>query len=165
MNRTDNPYLPYPVRIDQIVTETEDQKLKTFKLVFLNPEDEEKFKYIPGQFAELSVPGRGEVPMGIASSPTEKGFLSFSSGVLSIVEHQAEDSHHRVAEGTEEGDFVCRRDTERQNGLPQKDMVDRRRLRCFRENRYLPILPKNIDLCDLRVTAVKKRFSREVRHG
>jgi len=43
----DNPYWPYPVRIEQIVTETEDQNLKTFKLVFLNPEDEKKFNPLP----------------------------------------------------------------------------------------------------------------------
>jgi NAD(P)H-flavin reductase len=73
-----NPYLPYPVRIDSIVTETEDRNLKTFKLVFLNPEDESKFKYIPGQFAELSVAGLGEIPIGIATSPTEKGFIKFT---------------------------------------------------------------------------------------
>ncbi len=73
-----NPYLPYPVRIDSIVTETEDRNLKTFKFVFLNPEDEGKFNYIPGQFAELSVAGQGEIPIGIASSPTEKGFVKFT---------------------------------------------------------------------------------------
>ncbi len=73
-----NPYLPYPVRIDSIVTETEDRNLKTFKFVFLNPEDEGKFDYIPGQFAELSVAGQGEIPIGIASSPTEKGFVKFT---------------------------------------------------------------------------------------
>lgn len=74
----DNPYLPYPVRIDNIFTETEDRNLKTFKFVFLNPEDEEKFAYTPGQFAELSIAGQGEIPIGIASSPTEKGFVSFT---------------------------------------------------------------------------------------
>jgi len=73
-----NPYLPYPVRIESIVTETEDRNLKTFKLVFLNPEDEAKFSYMPGQFAELSVAGLGEIPIGIASSPTEKGFIKFT---------------------------------------------------------------------------------------
>lgn len=73
-----NPYLPYPVRIDSIVTETEDRNLKTFKFVFLNPEDEGKFSYTPGQFAELSVAGLGEIPIGIASSPTEKGFVKFT---------------------------------------------------------------------------------------
>ncbi len=73
-----NPYQPYPVRIDEIITETEDRVLKTFKFVFLNPEDEEKFSYKAGQFAELSVTGQGEIPIGIASSPTEKGFIKFT---------------------------------------------------------------------------------------
>lgn len=73
-----NPYLPYPVRIDSVTTETTDRNLKTFKLVFLNPEDEAKFAYTPGQFALLSVAGQGEIPIGIASSPTEKGFIKFT---------------------------------------------------------------------------------------
>jgi NAD(P)H-flavin reductase len=77
-NEVENPYLPYPVRIESVVTETEDRNLKTFKLVFLNPEDEARFNYNPGQFAELSVAGLGEIPIGIASSPTEKGFLKFT---------------------------------------------------------------------------------------
>jgi NAD(P)H-flavin reductase len=83
--KLENPYWPYPVRIEEVVTETEDEKLKTFKLVFLNPKDEEKFKYRPGQFAELSVSGRGEIPIGIASSPTEKGFLSFTVNEVGLV--------------------------------------------------------------------------------
>lgn len=74
----ENPYLPYPVRIDKITTETEDRNLKTFRFVFINPEDEEKFAYIPGQFAELSIAGKGEIPIGIASSPTEKGHVTFT---------------------------------------------------------------------------------------
>ena len=56
-----NPYQPYPVRIDEIITETEDRVLKTFKFVFLNPEDEEKFSYQSGQFAELSVNAMREI--------------------------------------------------------------------------------------------------------
>lgn len=47
---------------------------KTFKLVILNPDDEKKFNYCARQFAELSIAGKGEIPIGIASSPTEKGF-------------------------------------------------------------------------------------------
>ncbi|VEN72905.1 Heterodisulfide reductase subunit F [Candidatus Desulfarcum epimagneticum] len=73
-----NPYEPYPVRIDQIIDAVEDKSLKTFKFVFLNPGDEEKFAYAAGQFAELSVAGVGEIPIGIASSPTEKGFVMFT---------------------------------------------------------------------------------------
>jgi sulfhydrogenase subunit gamma (sulfur reductase) len=80
-----NPYLPYPVRIDQIITETEDRNLKTFKFVFLNPEDESRFAYHPGQFAELSIAGKGEIPIGIASSPTEKGFIKFTVNKVGLV--------------------------------------------------------------------------------
>ncbi len=80
-----NPYLPYPVRIDEIVTETEDRVLKTFKLVFINPEDEKKFQYKAGQFAELSITGKGEIPIGIASSPTEEGYLKFTVNKTGLV--------------------------------------------------------------------------------
>ncbi len=80
-----NPYLPYPVRIDEIITETEDKNLKTFKFVFLNPEDEEKFAYRAGQFAELSIAGKGEIPIGIASSPTENGFVMFTVNKVGLV--------------------------------------------------------------------------------
>ncbi len=80
-----NPYLPCPVRIDEIITETEDKNLKTFKLVFLNAADEQKFSFQAGQFAELSIAGKGEIPIGIASSPTERGFLKFTVNKVGLV--------------------------------------------------------------------------------
>jgi len=80
-----NPYLPYPVRIDKIITETEDRNLKTFRFVFLNSKDEEKFSYTPGQFAELSIAGKGESSIGIASSPTEKGHVTFTVNKVGLV--------------------------------------------------------------------------------
>jgi len=92
---TDNPYLPYPVRIQQIITETEDRNLKTFKLVFLNKDDEEHFDYVPGQFCELSIAGKGEIPIGIASSPTEKGFLLFTVNKAGVVTKYI----HNMSEG------------------------------------------------------------------
>jgi NAD(P)H-flavin reductase len=81
----ENPYLPYPVRIDSVVTETEDRHLKTFKLVFLHSEDREKFNHRAGQFAELSIAGKGEIPIGIASSPTEQGYLLFTVNKVGVV--------------------------------------------------------------------------------
>lgn len=81
----ENPYLPYPVSIDSVVTETEDRNLKTFKLAFLHAEDGEKFSHQPGQFAELSIAGKGEIPIGIASSPTEKGYLLFTVNKVGLV--------------------------------------------------------------------------------
>ena len=90
-----NPYLPYPVKIDEIITETEDKNLKTFKFVFLNPEDEKRFGYHAGQFAELSIAGKGEIPIGIASSPSEKGFIMFTVNKVGLVS-----SHlHAMAKG------------------------------------------------------------------
>lgn len=94
----DNPYLPLPVRIEQITVETEDKNLRTFKLVFLNKEDEEQFSYIPGQFCELSIPGQGEIPIGIASSPTESGFLMFTINKTGVVT--------RYIHNMKEGDII-----------------------------------------------------------
>lgn len=80
-----NPYLPYPVRIEDVIVATTDKALRTYKLVFVNPEDEKAFQYTPGQFAELSVAGRGEIPIGIASSPTEPGHLLFTVNRVGLV--------------------------------------------------------------------------------
>jgi NAD(P)H-flavin reductase len=83
------------VRISEIVTETEDRNLKTFKFVFIDPADEEKFAYQAGQFAELSVTGKGEIPIGIASSPSEKGFVKFTVNKVGLVSTQL----HAMREG------------------------------------------------------------------
>ena len=91
----ENPYYPYPVRIASTVIETEDRNLKTFKFEFLNPDDEKKFAYMPGQFGELSVTGKGEIPIGIASSPTEKGFLMFTVNKVGVVSSAL----HNMVEG------------------------------------------------------------------
>ena len=88
-----NPYLPLPVRIDDVVVETEDRNIKTFSLSFLNKEDKVGFKYTPGQFAELSVLGKGEAPFGMASSPTQAGCLEFTvskAGVVTTALHDME---------------------------------------------------------------------------
>lgn len=85
-----NPYLPNPVRIDQVIVETDDRSLKSFRLVFLSEDEERAFQYTPGQFAELSLAGKGEIPIGIASSPTEKGHLLFTvnrAGVVTTALH------------------------------------------------------------------------------
>ncbi|MBN2443393.1 MAG: FAD/NAD(P)-binding protein [Spirochaetales bacterium] len=73
-----NPYVPYPVTIEDITIENELKDLKTFKLVFDRPDDYKAFSYMPGQFAELSLFGIGEAPFGIASSPSEDGYVMFT---------------------------------------------------------------------------------------
>ena len=73
-----NPYLPYPARIEEALIENEAKDLKTFRLAFEDPDHAAEFEYMPGQFAELSLPGMGEAPFGIASSPTEGDDLLFT---------------------------------------------------------------------------------------
>nr|MDO8087103.1 FAD/NAD(P)-binding protein [Candidatus Sigynarchaeum springense] len=70
--------MPMLAKIKSITTENRVNDIKTFELVFKNEEDLAKFKYVPGQFAELSIFGKGECPIGIASSPTEKGSIKFT---------------------------------------------------------------------------------------
>jgi NAD(P)H-flavin reductase len=53
--------------------------------VFVDEEHERAFAYLPGQFAEVSVDGFGESPIGIASSPTEKGYLLFTIKQVGLV--------------------------------------------------------------------------------
>jgi len=87
-----NPYKPTPVKISDIVVENEARDIKTFKLTFIDKADEENFVFLPGQFAELSMFGFGECPIGIASSPTEKGYLLFTvkrAGVVTTQLHRA----------------------------------------------------------------------------
>jgi sulfhydrogenase subunit gamma (sulfur reductase) len=73
-----NPYVPFPVTIADIVVENSLADIKTFTLAFDREEDRNAFSYLPGQFAGLSLPGVGEAPIGIASSPTEEGYLLFT---------------------------------------------------------------------------------------
>ncbi|TYO97729.1 FAD/NAD(P)-binding protein [Desulfallas thermosapovorans] len=91
-----NPYLPLPVKLVKNFTETEDKLIHTFTLQFLSEEDEKSFPYMPGQFAELCVFGKGEAPFGIASSPTEPGFLKFSVAKVGVVSTAL----HLMEEGT-----------------------------------------------------------------
>jgi sulfhydrogenase subunit gamma (sulfur reductase) len=88
-----NPYVPIPMRIEKVTVETEDRSIKTFDLSFIHKEDEQVFRYLPGQFAQLSVFGKGEAPFGIASSPTRAGLLQFTvsrAGLLTSALHQME---------------------------------------------------------------------------
>ncbi|MBN2442017.1 MAG: FAD/NAD(P)-binding protein [Spirochaetales bacterium] len=73
-----NPYIPKTVAIHKITIENDSKDLKTFTLEFQNKKDDDDFSYRCGQFAMISVPGAGECPVGIASSPLDKGFLEFT---------------------------------------------------------------------------------------
>ena len=87
-----NPYLPIPVTIKKITIENESRDIKTFDLAFNDKKDIEKFGYTCGQFAEISILGAGEAPIGIASSPMDKELVQFtvkkySTGVVTSALH------------------------------------------------------------------------------
>ncbi len=89
-----NPYIPIPVDLVKIITEVTTKDIKTFRFSFVNKEDGENFKYLPGQFAELSIFGKGESPIGIASSPTQEGYIEFTvqkAGVVTSALHDLEE--------------------------------------------------------------------------
>ena len=73
-----NPYIPKLTKVKSIVSENKANDIKTIELEFKKEEDYKAFDYIPGQFAEISILGKGECPIGIASSPTEEGTIKFT---------------------------------------------------------------------------------------
>jgi len=73
-----NPYIPMLAKIKSIISENEVRDIKTIELEFQKEEEYKAFDYIPGQFAEISIIGKGECPIGIASSPTEEGTIKFT---------------------------------------------------------------------------------------
>jgi len=73
-----SPYIPILTTVKSTVSENKLNDIKTIELEFKKEEDYKNFDYIPGQFAEISIMGLGECPIGIASSPTEEGSIKFT---------------------------------------------------------------------------------------
>jgi len=89
-----NPYIPNLAVIRKVITENEVKDIKTFELVFQDPEAMKSFGYRCGQFAEISVFGAGECPIGIASSPMDEGYIQFTVkkvGVVTTTLHNSEE--------------------------------------------------------------------------
>jgi len=80
-----NPYIPCPVDLRRITVENDAQDIKTFEFVFQDPADRERFAFQCGQFAELSILGVGESPIGIASSPMEAEHVQFTVKKMGLV--------------------------------------------------------------------------------
>jgi NAD(P)H-flavin reductase len=68
-----NPFQPYMARIVRIFRMVPDNHL--FTLRFLEEDRAANFRHRPGQFVMLSVPGAGEAPISISSSPSRPGIL------------------------------------------------------------------------------------------
>ena len=68
---TENVYLPKVAVLDRVVEEIAD--VKTFYWHFEDPAEQAAFrKFLPGQFAQVSVFGAGEFPASLPPSPTEE---------------------------------------------------------------------------------------------
>src|SRR5579864_4396561 len=70
---SDNPYQPYMARIVRIYRMVKDNWVFTIR--FLDAHRANTFEHRPGQFVMLSVPGTGEAPISISSSPSRPGVL------------------------------------------------------------------------------------------
>jgi len=79
-NSIRNPYLPTPMHVLHAYYESNDRSLKTLELSFDDPQDSAKFfrKFNPGQFCQLSIFGKGESPIGVASAAWEGDFVRFT---------------------------------------------------------------------------------------
>jgi sulfhydrogenase subunit gamma (sulfur reductase) len=73
-----NVYVPMLTTVKDIISENKVNDIKTLELIFNKEKDAGNFNYIPGQFAEISLIGKGECPIGIASSPTEENSIKFT---------------------------------------------------------------------------------------
>lgn len=69
----DNVYDTHKCRVLRIYKLTEMDKLFLFR--FENPEMAQNWRFKPGQFVEVSLPGVGEVPISISSSAMRLGFF------------------------------------------------------------------------------------------
>ncbi|MDP1862252.1 MAG: FAD/NAD(P)-binding protein [Gemmatimonadaceae bacterium] len=68
-----NPYQPHTARLVQIYKMVPDHYLFTIR--FEDDDVSARFRHRPGQFVMLSVPGAGEAPISISSSPTRRGVI------------------------------------------------------------------------------------------
>lgn len=68
-----NPYQPHLARIVRVFKMVDDNWLFTFR--FRDDRIAASFQHRPGQFVMLSLPGAGEAPISISSSPSRPGIL------------------------------------------------------------------------------------------
>jgi len=83
-------YVASKMRITAITQETSD--VRTFRLEFCDPDENERFEFRAGQFGLYSVFGAGEATFCISSAPTHKGYIECSAKRVGKV---TEDLHHR----------------------------------------------------------------------
>ena len=80
----------FKAEILNIIRLTDMEKL--FQIRIVDPGERARFSFLPGQFVMLEVPGYGEIPISISSSPSKKGHLELCirrAGVVTGALHRA----------------------------------------------------------------------------
>jgi len=81
----------FKAEITNVIRLTEMEKL--FHVRIIDDAERERFSFLPGQFVMLDVPGYGEVPISISSSPSNKGFIELCirrAGTVTNALHRAQ---------------------------------------------------------------------------
>jgi NAD(P)H-flavin reductase len=71
--RATSPWLPWPVTIEDIRPEV--PGITTYKLAFNDPQVAQAYRFRPGQFNMLYLPGVGESAISISSNPEQTGVV------------------------------------------------------------------------------------------
>ncbi len=89
-SRLMNTHRVFKAEISSITQLTEKEKL--FHIRILDPAERQRFTFLPGQFVMVEVPGYGEVPISIAGSASNRGFIELCirrAGMVTSVLHRA----------------------------------------------------------------------------
>lgn len=78
-----NPWLTHAARIRSIKQEV--AGIATYELVFEEPPVAESFRFLPGQFNMLYLPGFGEAAISISSNPAQHGSVAHTVRVAGTV--------------------------------------------------------------------------------
>jgi NAD(P)H-flavin reductase len=80
----------FKAEITNVIRLTDMEKL--FQIRLLDPTERERFSFRAGQFVMVEVPGYGEIPISVSSSPSAKGLLELcirKAGVVTGILHKA----------------------------------------------------------------------------
>lgn len=81
----------FEAEITNVIHLTDMEKL--FHLRFVEPSVRRRFTFLPGQFVMVEVPGFGEIPISLSSSPSNHGYLELcirNVGTVTSVLHRAQ---------------------------------------------------------------------------
>jgi sulfhydrogenase subunit gamma (sulfur reductase) len=81
----------FKAEIMNVIRLTDMEKL--FQIRILDDAERERFSFLPGQFVMVEVPGYGEIPVSISSSPVSKGYIELcirKAGLVTNVLHNSQ---------------------------------------------------------------------------